>query len=241
MEENKINTHNFEKAKEDIRAFSHNLPSDPYFERVEKDVFWGLFDHNVTGEELNKFIGAVQYRFISTNKVLRNTVQEFKRIYEALDALDKDYINYILFSLGEAERANKKALLAQEDLQKTIETLQKVYVSLKTKIEEQQETYSEFISRHEQQINAISSENKEVRTEQERMNETIGILKNVHTKLKAKINEQQEMISELVSKQEQKNNIISSNKNDTKNAYLIAGFSLALALVQFVLLLTGIL
>lgn len=56
-----IKKHNFTKAKNQIQEFSRRLPANPRFEEFEEDGgLFGWFDHNVTGKEMNKFMGKVQ-------------------------------------------------------------------------------------------------------------------------------------------------------------------------------------
>ena len=53
MDKSLIKKHNFEEAKNKIRVFSNNLPTYPYFDKVEESG--GLFNwgnHNVTGKEI---------------------------------------------------------------------------------------------------------------------------------------------------------------------------------------------
>ena len=110
MDKSLIKKHNFEEAKNKIRVFSNNLPTYPHFDRVEESG--GLFNwgnHNVTGKEMNSFVSNVQDRLISVNSTLRSIVSEFRVIYNALDSLDKEYIDGILVSVEAAEKARKAA------------------------------------------------------------------------------------------------------------------------------------
>lgn len=217
MENVKINRHNFENAKREIKDFSEKLPSNPYFERVQTDVFLGLFDHNVTGEELNEFIGRVQNHFISTYEVLRKTVKEFKSIYNALDSLDNDYIKGILISLDTATEASQQALDNQRDINRTIEALKKsveALYSLRTVTTAQQEQIDQLLSN-----------------------------KNVITELINKLNKSIAEIDVFKEKMKDTNerlNLISQDTKNVKVAYVLAGVSITLTLIQLILLLLGI-
>lgn len=124
--------HNFEAAKGEIRRFSNNLPSNQPFEKVETDAgLFGWSDHKVTGEELNNLTDKIQGRFIALNSSLRDVVKEFNEVFNALDALDKDYIQAILFAVNEAKESSKKALDAQKNIGKTIEALKLTVEKLK--------------------------------------------------------------------------------------------------------------
>lgn len=130
MEYSDIKKHNFEEAKNKIKRFSENLPSNITFEKVDENVLW-LFDHNVTGEELNRLMEKVQAQFINLKDNQVSIIGEFREIYETFDKLDKEYIAGILISLKRAENAAEKANIAQEDIKKTIEALGKTVAVLK--------------------------------------------------------------------------------------------------------------
>ena len=99
-----IKKHNFIDAKKRIRDFKlSNI--DNSFARIEEKEFFGLFDRNVTGREMNQYIDKVQSAFIGVNKYINDIVTEFKEIYNALDALDNEYIEGIIQSLKESQRA----------------------------------------------------------------------------------------------------------------------------------------
>lgn len=127
-----VTKHNFEAAKGNIQRFSRSLPSNPSFQKVATDGgLFGWSDHKVTGEELNKFTDKVQSRFIALNSSLRDVVKEFNEVYNALDALDKDYIQAIIIAVTEAKDSGKKALEAQENIGKTIDALKITVENLK--------------------------------------------------------------------------------------------------------------
>jgi len=156
MEEPIIKKHNFEQTKNQIREFARNLPSDPYFKRV--DVDGGLFNwgnHTVTGKELNEFIGTVQDRVVSMNGTFRKIIEEFGEVYKALDYLDNDYIKGILTSLEAAKIADDKALLAQKVTDRTIEALKKTVMALSKFKEDVIQELSELKRIGPQQIDAI--------------------------------------------------------------------------------------
>ena len=126
-----IKKHKFEDAKEKIKIFSKNLPSNPCFDRVEIDGgLFGLGDHKVTGSEMNTFIGKVQDKFTSVNFSLRNIISEFKEVYNAFDFLDGEYISGIIGSIESAKEASQQASKAQANIKVTVENLKKTVVGL---------------------------------------------------------------------------------------------------------------
>lgn len=131
MDKSLIQKHNFEIAKSNIEEFSKKLPANPSFRRVDENGwFLGFTEHNVTGNEMNRFIGEVQSKLIDVNNTLRGAIGEFKEVYNALDALDNEYISGILKSIEEAENASNQALSAQKDVDVTVRNLKKTVEGL---------------------------------------------------------------------------------------------------------------
>ena len=148
MDKALIKRHNFEVSKKNIETFSNSLPSNPAFDRVEVDGgLFGLGDHKVTGNEMNNFIGKVQYKLIAVNTSLRSIISEFREVYEAFDYLDREYIDGIIGSIESAEEASKQALKAQSDIQNTVENLKKTVlglVDLKNSVEKIERTINKL-------------------------------------------------------------------------------------------------
>lgn len=95
--------HNFEIAKERIGNFK--LLENNVVERVKEKEFFGLFEHNVTGQEMNNVVVKIQKEFVLVNNSIKSIVDEFKDIYETFDVLDREYINGIIEALGKAGKA----------------------------------------------------------------------------------------------------------------------------------------
>ena len=149
MNEIEIKKHNFEIAKKRIGDFklSNNGNS---FARIEEKEFFGFFDHNVTGQEMNKHIDKVQNAFIGVNKYINDIVKEFKEIYKALDALDKEYINGIIKSLEKAQKAineNNKTVKNLEEIVKYLLDIEKRIDIFEQKIANLNNISTEQISR----------------------------------------------------------------------------------------------
>lgn len=148
MDKALIKRHNFEVSKKNIETFSNSLPSNPAFDRVEVDGgLFGLGDHKVTGNEMNKFIDKVQDKLISVNESLTSIISEFREVYKAFDYLDGEYITGIIGSIESAEEASKQALKAQSDIQNTVENLKKTVlglVDLKNSVEKIERTINKL-------------------------------------------------------------------------------------------------
>ena len=160
MNEIEIKKHNFENAKKRIGNFklSNNENS---FERVKEKSFWGCFNHGVTGLEMNQYIDKVQSAFIGVNKYIYDIVKEFKEIYNALDALDKEYINGIIKSLEKAQ----KAITENNDTVKNLEET----VNYLLKIEENIEVFKQDIANLNNNITTQTSRIANIKLQIERL------------------------------------------------------------------------
>ena len=141
MSDINIKTHDFEASKNQIKVFSEQTPLDLKLDKVDTDGwFFGLGDHNVTGHELNNVTTQIQRYLIDFNSLNITFIKEFGQVYNALEALDKDYIQAILIAIKAAEKANNEARVAQGDITKTIELQKKTITVLKQ--------FKEKIERH---------------------------------------------------------------------------------------------
>lgn len=127
-----IETHDFEVAKNGLKRFLQKSESDLELDSVsESGGFFGLGDHKVTGAELNKRLSIIQTHLIDMNKININTVKEFGQVYDAFEALDRDYIPVILMSIKAAEKANVEVKEAQADIGKILDNQKKTLEILK--------------------------------------------------------------------------------------------------------------
>jgi hypothetical protein len=132
MNELVIQTHNFEKAKNQLKQFSMTKPDELALKKVDVDGgLFNWFDHKVTGQELNALTNQVQDYLIKFNTLNTKFIKEFGEVYNALEALDKEYIQAILISIKAAEKASKEAKDAQKDINKTIEMQKQTILVLK--------------------------------------------------------------------------------------------------------------
>lgn len=136
-----IQTHNFEKAKNQLKEFSLTKHEELALKEVEvKGGLFNRFDHKVTGQELNDLTNQIQGYLVKFNMLNTEFIKEFGEVYNALEALDKEYIQAILISLKAAEKASKEAKDAQKDINKTIE-VQKQTIAVLKKFKEKLDKY----------------------------------------------------------------------------------------------------
>lgn len=115
MNEVSIKRHNFELAKNRLKEFSEVTKSELKINKVDVDgglFYW--FDHKVTGEELNDRLGVIQKLFMDLNTTSNNVIKEFREVYNALDALDKDYITCIVANVKAIEKTSNDVRKQQE-------------------------------------------------------------------------------------------------------------------------------
>lgn len=124
MNELKIKRHNFDQYKEHLKEFSEKKEAEQEIDSVQEDGgFLYLFDHKVTGAELNRRLKTIQDHFIAVNKTNNEVIAEFRQIYNALDALDKDYIESILANVKAIEKTSNDVRNQQKILKKHHEKL----------------------------------------------------------------------------------------------------------------------
>ena len=132
MDELVVKEHDFQAAKSKIQKYVETAPKDVALPRVREDggfLNWG--DHKVTGTEFNQCIGQVQTSLIALNSSTKAVISEFKEVYKAFEALDKDYIGGIVISVNAAAKASEEAKKASDDISKTINALKATVEKIK--------------------------------------------------------------------------------------------------------------
>ena len=157
-----IKTHNFEDAKRRLKEVSEKKPEEFEIELVKlKEKFWFLErDHKVTGKEFNDWIIAINQHLTNLHTKTYENNKEFGEVYNALEALDKDYIAVILTSINAIEEVSKHMReeidTIKEVQKKTLENFQKFKQELKMDIDE---ISNESQMRHKE-VSSLSKELK---------------------------------------------------------------------------------
>ena len=157
-----IKTHNFEDAKRRLKEVSEKKIEGFKINIVgTKDKFLFLEgDHKVTGDEFNSRIIAIQQHLINLHTKTYENNKEFGEVYNALEALDKDYIAVILTSINAIEEVSKHMReeidTIKEVQKKTLENFQKFKQELKMDIDE---ISNESQMRHKE-VSSLSKELK---------------------------------------------------------------------------------
>ena len=118
MENEIVKRQNFEAAIRDIKALSSNTPLVPQLPKFDEDGgFLWLFDHNVTGKELNDYSLVVKQTFINQYNSVKELYKVAEKIWVALDSLDEGHLKGIYTSIQIGKEAIKRIETTQGDLQ----------------------------------------------------------------------------------------------------------------------------
>ena len=124
MNEIVVKKHSFDMAKNRLKEFSEKTEAELKIDKVETEGgFLGLGDHKVTGYELNERLETIQEHLIDANATNNKVIKVFREIYNALDALDKDYITSIVASVKAIEKNSNDIRKQQETLKQHNEKL----------------------------------------------------------------------------------------------------------------------
>ncbi len=124
MNEMVIKRHSFDLAKNRLKEFFEKTEAELEIDKVQTDGgFLGLGDHKVTGYELNRRLETIQGHFIAVNTTNNKVIKEFREIYNALDALDRDYIASIVANVKAIEKTSNDVRVQQGTLKQHHEKL----------------------------------------------------------------------------------------------------------------------
>ena len=197
--------HNFEDKISEIKRLSNKVPSEVALNSFKTEG--ALFKHRVRGEEINdNLVRPLQQTLISLKSSVYDLFKLSSAVFEALNYLDKDYIDGILSSLqaatvasGQAKTASekaetassqaldasRKALDAQEKISQTIKALKLTVDKLqefKKSIEKdvakkvQVKKLSDKVSLFQQQLEYSSKNAKRIQEKIDSLQQFIGSL-----------------------------------------------------------------
>ncbi|QLB49701.1 hypothetical protein [Streptococcus sanguinis] len=158
-----ITNHDFEVAKEQLKKFAEQDTENLKFEKVrthEKIFDLEFSEHGVTGTEFNKLIEQIQNYFANFYDRQYDLIKEFGQVYQALEILDKDYIQAILSTVKAIEKTNQKIQIEQKRLDNSIK---------------RQESTLQVLKKFKDDINDFNSKIN--------INESINLIKQVETQV----------------------------------------------------------
>lgn len=101
----------------------------------------GTDNHKVTGAELNGLTSQIQKHLIDINTIHGKFIKEFGQVYNALEALDKDYIQAILISIKATEATSQGIADTQKEIKQIVDGQRKTLEVLK-KFKEKLDSYA---------------------------------------------------------------------------------------------------
>lgn len=109
-----IRKHNFEVAKSKVGQLARNRGQIPKLEGFRTSgALFGLMDHRVTGGEINSgLVAPLQTSLSMVNVEIGKLYDISAQIFNAMDALDGEYISGIVQGVNAASRASDQALTA---------------------------------------------------------------------------------------------------------------------------------
>lgn len=220
MDELIIKNHDFDEAKEKIRSFTNGAYTNLSFDKVDEkkgvgervfDVFFGgdyRSEHKVTGEELNKVTSKIQKHLEDVNSTQIGLIKEFRHVYEALEALDKDYIQAILISIRATQRTSEKLKETQDDVKETVETQKKTLEVLK-KFKQKLDNYAHLgdidkiwsdCQKWHDEITELSSDIRDATSTSAENANRIGALEDSNTQIGSKVIELDACLGEQITR-----------------------------------------
>lgn len=154
-----ISPYDFNEAKEHLKEFAEQSRDELYFDTVKThDDFFGFefTEHTVTGKEFNTLVEQTQNYISKFNLKQQELIEEFSQVYKALEGLDKGYIQAIICNVAAIENTNKKILLDQARIDKTIEKQKATLLALKQFKEKLTENnHKESIEEHKRILSSL--------------------------------------------------------------------------------------
>lgn len=210
-----IKRHSFDQAKNRLKEFSEKTEAELEIEKVRTDGgFLGLGNHKVTGNEFNERLETIQIHFIAVNTINNKVIKEFREVYNALDALDKEYITSIVANVKAIEKtsddvrvqqgilkqhneklANQQSKLDahQAEIEKTVANISKIVTALKA-FKEKLECY-----KHLTDIDKIWNDCKTIQSEIQVVSDSIKKFSKKATEDIAAANNKNKALSDQVN------------------------------------------
>lgn len=232
MEDLVLARHNFDIEKEKLKTFAEKNPADLDLRKVDEDKGVGEWfgewlrgggiglEHKVTGKELNALTEATQQHLISLNDTQRKLFEEFGQVYKTFDTLDRDYINAIAATVKSVEKTSNDVQIDQKHIKQLVDN---------------QEQTIEFLTRFKHKMDSIThlEDLDEIWETDQQHAVHIRELQNAQKQTQDLI---QANGNALVKMDEATMNAIQTLNKKISIAYMIAGSSFALALIEMIIL-----
>ena len=119
-----VKRQNFDTAMKSIKDFSDQATEHEPLAKVSySEGLFDLFDHKVTGTELNRVVSQIEDQLVDLKNYNVGFLDLITNIYKALDALDQEHISGILIAANAAKVASDKATKNVEAIEKIVKIL----------------------------------------------------------------------------------------------------------------------
>lgn len=223
MDKTDVRYHDFENAKKELKDFSEQASSELDIDGVDNyknfgetilDVITGRGmgrKHIVNGSELNNVSSQIQAHLQNINDVQTKLIKEFGQVYNALEALDRDYIQGIIISIKATEKTSEAIQKTQGQIEKIVENQRKTLEELKkfmqklngyVHLKDVDRMWSDF-QRWNDEISELSILADETRKNSKENSKNIDVVKDSLTEVEKKTENLGEQINKLEKRLEE--------------------------------------
>lgn len=233
--------HSFEVAKQNIYNKASRMSHDAQLDSFRTgDSFLGVFDHRVTGAEINsQLVAPLRDKLRGVSSDIRNLFDIFHDTYNALESLDKYYIGGIVDGVNKAtiasasaEEASKEAKAASQLALRSCAENKKAQDGIERTVEALRATFNEFKNYRQQTNAALNS----LRSNLDSISAAIGGVQNLKRDM---ANRQSAFENRMQGAASQ--NVGYAAPQQPIAAYVIASVALAISIVHLVLGVCGVL
>lgn len=240
MEEFTGKEYDFNDELKRLKELTEEIPKNIEIPSVqERYGCWNLFEHNVKGNEFNVTMNIIKDKLIESNNREIKNINSLKQVYKVIEAVDKDLVKGIMLSVKAAEKASAQAkhsaFKAEKnslDISKTIEVQSQTIKVLK-EFKDQIDKCDKF-----ENINEIWSDCQTLKQDIKSINIRINTLKDESdTDIKKQINIIRDAIDKYKIDYDKRSKVLLKK---LKIAYIMLGFSISVVLINFILIILGV-
>ncbi len=213
MSEFEIEKREFDNNKKQLKEFAEKHEQDLYLQEFKSSEGpFDLFNHKVTGDEMNNFIEVLQTYLFEFSESDKRIIKEFQHVYDTFDALDKEYINGIVGNIKTLKETSDDNRKKHEQIAELISFLKNGIKENESKLEE----HSSQITEHDRLLREGQEKDKE---HDEKLSSQIK-KDEEHDRLlresKEKDNEQDRLLNQQIEKDEEHDRLLQEIRDDNK-------------------------
>ena len=241
-----IKHYDFEKAKNELKRFSEQTLCDLDLKHVNDTknleewfvdaLLGGGIDvnHKVNGKELNELTTQINSNFFIIRNNLIDVIKEFIKVYDVFEALNEEYIKKFYASIKANEETSEGIKETQKDISRILEN-QKDTLSKLLEYKQRLDSY-----KHLKDIDILWDDYKKYGDKISYLYNSISNFQKQKNENKSVISNNEEFVKtfseEMTEKTKKINNLIQVMSKKINYAYIIAGSSLVVALIELVII-----